>query len=124
MKKVETEAESLTIRPSIQDKKEKELVMATFISLVNLTEKGAQGFKASPERAAKFKAMAQKVGVTLKEVYWTIGIYDVVLILEGPDDATVAAALISLASLGNVRTQTLRGFNASEMKEIISKVPQ
>ncbi len=68
--------------------------------------------------------MAQKVGVTLKEVYWTIGIYDVVLILEGPDDAMVAAAMISLASLGNVRTQTLRGFNASEMKEIISKVPQ
>ncbi len=49
-KKVETEAESLTIRPSIQDKKEKELVMATFISLVNLTEKGAKDFKTSPER--------------------------------------------------------------------------
>jgi uncharacterized protein with GYD domain len=98
--------------------------MATFISLVNLTEKGAQDFKSSPERAAKFKAMAQKVGVTLKEVYWTIGIYDVVLILDAPDDETVATALISLASLGNVRTQTLRGFNASEMKEIISKIPK
>lgn len=68
--------------------------------------------------------MAQKAGVTLKEVYWTMGVYDVVLILEAPDDETVAAALLGLASLGNVRTQTLRGFNSSEMKEIISKMPK
>jgi uncharacterized protein with GYD domain len=52
-----------------------------------------------------------------------MGVYDVVLILEAPDDKAVAAALLGLASLGNVRTQTLRGFNSSEMKEIISKVP-
>jgi len=97
--------------------------MATFVSLVNLTQQGIQDFKASPQRAAKFKSMAQKVGVKLKDVYWTIGAYDVVLILEAPDDESVAAAMLGLGSLGNVRTQTLRGFNASEMKEIISKVP-
>jgi uncharacterized protein with GYD domain len=97
--------------------------MATFISLVNFTEQGIRDFKASPERAAKFKSMAQKVGVTLKEVYWTMGVYDVVLILEAPNEEAVAAALLGLVSLGNVRTQTLRGFTSSEMKEIISKVP-
>jgi uncharacterized protein with GYD domain len=97
--------------------------MATFISLVNFSEQGVRDFKVSPERATKFKSMAQKAGVTLKEVYWTMGVYDVVLILEAPDDEAVAAALLGLASLGNVRTQTLRGFNSSEMKEIISKVP-
>lgn len=97
--------------------------MATFISLVNFTEQGVRDFRASPDRAAKFKSTAQKVGVVLKEVYWTIGVYDAVLILEAPDDQTVAAALLGLVSLGNVKTQTMRGFNASEMKEIISKVP-
>lgn len=90
---------------------------------MNFTEQGVRDFKDSPERAAKFESMAQKAGVTVKEVYWTIGVYDVVLILEAPDEETVAAALLSLASLGNVRTHTLRGFNPSEMKEIISKVP-
>jgi uncharacterized protein with GYD domain len=95
--------------------------MATFISLVNLTEQGVKGFKASPERVAKFKAEAKKAGVTVKEVYWTMGICDVVLILEAPDDETAAAALLGLVSLGNVKTQTMRGFNASEIKEIISK---
>ena len=97
--------------------------MATFVSLVNLTEQGAKDFKASPDRAGKFKAAAQKAGVTVKEIYWTMGRYDVVMILEAPDDHTVVSVLAGLASLGNVKTQTMRGFNASEMKEIISKMP-
>jgi uncharacterized protein with GYD domain len=98
--------------------------MAMFISLVNFTEQGVREFQASPERAAKFKSMATEVGVEVKEIYWTMGAYDVVLILEAPDDQVVAAALLGLASLGNVRTQTLRAFNSSEMREIISKVPK
>ncbi len=97
--------------------------MATFISLVNLTQQGIQDFRASPERAAKLKSVAQKVGVKVRDVYWTTGAYDVVLILEAPDDESVAAAMLGLGSRGNVRTQTMRGFSASEMTAIISKVP-
>jgi uncharacterized protein with GYD domain len=97
--------------------------MATFVTLVNLTEQGAKNFKATPDRGEKFKAIAQKAGVTVKEMYWTMGRYDVVMILEGPDDKTVAGVLAGLASLGNVKTQTMRGFSAAEMKEIFSKMP-
>jgi uncharacterized protein with GYD domain len=43
--------------------------------------------------------------------------------MEAPDDETAAAVMLSLGSLGNVRTQTLRAFDSSEMKEIISKIP-
>ena len=96
--------------------------MATFISLVNLTQQGVRGFKASPDRATKFKSMAQKAGVTVKEIYWTMGPHDAVLILEAADDETVTAAMLSLASFGNVRTQTLRCFNSSEMEKIISRI--
>jgi len=52
-----------------------------------------------------------------------MGVHDAVLILEAPDDKTVTAAMLGLGSLGNVRTQTLRAFSSSEMKEIISKIP-
>ena len=97
--------------------------MAIFITLVDFTQQGIQGFKASPERAAKFKSMAEKVGVTIKDVYWTMGVHDVVMILEASDDKAVTAAMLGLGSLGNVRTQTLRGFTSSEVKEIISQVP-
>jgi uncharacterized protein with GYD domain len=97
--------------------------MATFISLLNFTQQGVRHFKDSPDRAAKFESMAEKLGVTVKDIYWTIGVHDVVLILEAADDEAVAAAMLGLGSLGNVRTQTLRGFNSSEVKEIISRIP-
>jgi uncharacterized protein with GYD domain len=95
--------------------------MATFITLINLTEQGVRDLKASPDRAEKFKAAAQKAGVTVKEIYWTMGRYDVVMTLEAADDKTAAATLVGLVSLGNVKTQTMRAFSATEMKEIISK---
>ena len=97
--------------------------MATFISLVNFTEQGIQNYKVSPERAAKFKSMAQKAGATVKEIYWTIGTCDAVIIMDAADDETMAAIMLGLGSLGNVRTQTLRAFNSSEMEQVISKVP-
>ena len=96
--------------------------MATYVSLVNFTEKGVQDIKATVERSEKFKAAALKAGVTVKDVFWTMGIYDIVLIMDGPDDKAMAAVLVNLAALGNVKTQTMRAFNASEMKEVTAKV--
>lgn len=95
--------------------------MATFISLLNFTEQGVKNFRSSPDRADAFKSMAKKMGVTVKEIYWTVGVYDIVLILDAPDDETIAALMLSLASFGNVKTHTLRAFDASQIKKIISK---
>jgi uncharacterized protein with GYD domain len=95
--------------------------MATYVSLVNFTEQGVRDIKATTERAEKFRAAAQKAGVDVKDVFWTMGAYDIVLIMDGPDDKAIAAVIVNLASLGNVKTQTLLAFNAAEMKEIVSK---
>ena len=97
--------------------------MAVFITLVNLTQQGIRDFKVSPDRAAQFESMAQKAGAMVKDIYWTIGSHDAVIIMEAPDDETAAAVMLSLGSFGNVRTQTLRAFTSSEMREVISKVP-
>ena len=95
--------------------------MAAFISLVNFTQQGVQDFKASADRAAEFRSMAEKAGVTIKDLYWTMGAHDAVFIAEAPDAQTVAAAMLALASLGNVRTQTLPAFDAAQVKDIIAK---
>ncbi len=95
--------------------------MAAFISLVNFTQQGVQNFKATADRAAKFRSMAEKAGVTIKDLYWTMGPYDAVFIAEAPDAQTVTAAMLALASLGNVRTQTLQAFDAAQVKDIIAK---
>ncbi|HME45434.1 MAG TPA: GYD domain-containing protein [Syntrophorhabdales bacterium] len=96
--------------------------MATFIGLVNFTDQGIRNVKDSPDRYEAFKAMAEKVGVTVKGVYYTIGHYDMVLILEGSDEAAVTA-MLKVGSLGNVRTETLRGFSLEEMRKIVGKLP-
>jgi len=96
--------------------------MATFIALVNFTQDGIKNVKDTPKRFDAFRAMAEKLGVNVKSVYWTVGNYDIVVTVEGPDDA-VTAALLKTGSMGNVRTQTLRAFSEDEMKNILAKVP-
>ena len=96
--------------------------MATFISLVNFTDQGIRNVKDSPGRYEAFRAMAEKVGVAVKGFYYTIGHYDMVLIVEGSDEAAMTA-MLKLGSLGNVRTETLRGFSLEEMRKIIGKMP-
>jgi uncharacterized protein with GYD domain len=95
--------------------------MATFISLVNFTDQGIRGVKDSPKRAEAVKAVAKKLGVTVKEIYWTVGRYDVVVVFEGEDEA-VTSTLLKIGSLGNVRSETLRAFSAVEMGRILSNV--
>ncbi len=95
--------------------------MATFIVLLNFTDQGIRNVKESPDRYEKFRTMAEERGVTFKDGYWTVGQYDIVMVLEGPDEA-VTTALLKLGSLGNVRSQTLRGYSADEFKNIISNM--
>lgn len=95
--------------------------MATYISLLNFTDQGIRDVKESPRRYEAFRTMAEKLGVTLKSGYYTVGHYDLVVVLEGSDEA-VTAALLKASSLGNVRTQTLRGFSVEEMRKIIGNM--
>lgn len=96
--------------------------MATYVVLGNFTDQGVKSVKETTKRAEAFKDMAQKVGVKVKEVYWTLGHYDLVTIVEAPDEETATALGLSACSLGNIRTQTLRAFSAEEMGRIIAKM--
>jgi uncharacterized protein with GYD domain len=93
--------------------------MPAYITLANFTEQGARNIKESPARYEAFKSAAEAAGVTIKSVHWTTGAYDIVIVAEGPEDAVMTLAL-KTAALGNVRTQTLRGFNPVEMRKIVS----
>ena len=97
--------------------------MATFIVLGNFTEQGIRNIKESPKRAEAFKAMAAKAGAKVKELYWTLGHYDIVTIVEAPDTATATALGLAVASQGNVRTETLTAFPIDEFGKILGKMP-
>jgi uncharacterized protein with GYD domain len=96
--------------------------MATFISLLNFTEQGIRNVKDSPDRYEAFRAMAEQLGVSVKDLYYTVGRYDIVAVMEGSDEA-VTTALLKVGSLGNVRTETLRGFSLDDMKNILGGMP-
>lgn len=96
--------------------------MATYVVLVNFTEQGIRSVSESPKRYEAFRALAEKMDVQVKSIFWTVGAYDIVTTIEGADEA-VTAALLKLGSLGNVRTQTLRAFSADEFGRIVKKLP-
>jgi uncharacterized protein with GYD domain len=95
--------------------------MATYISLINWTDKGIGQFKSTIERAEAAKQLAAKLGGSLKDIYWTVGPYDLVAISEAPDDESATAFSLVLGSLGNVRTTTMRAFSAEDMRRIVAK---
>lgn len=95
--------------------------MATYISLINWTEKGAAGFKETVDRAEAGKQLAAAFGGALSEIYWTMGPYDIVAVSEAPDDETASAFALALGSQGNIRMTTMRAFSADEMRGIITK---
>src|SRR5262245_687914 len=96
--------------------------MATYIVMSTFTEQGARTIRDTTKRAEAVREMANKFGVTAKEFYWTMGAVDVVVILDAPDDASVTAFSMSVASLGNVRTQTMRAFTRDELGKILTKL--
>jgi uncharacterized protein with GYD domain len=96
--------------------------MATYIVLGSFTDQGIRAVKDTTKRAEALHKLAKKVGVTVKEIYWTLGRYDVAAIIEAPDEASVTAFGLSIGALGNVRTQTLRAFSAGEMGTILGRL--
>ena len=96
--------------------------MATYILLASYTEQGIKGIKDTVKRTDAVKDLAKKSGLTMKESYWTLGAYDVVAVFEAPDDETMTGFSLSIAKLGNVKTQTLRAFSSKEMTGILGKM--
>src|SRR5206468_12256719 len=66
----------------------------SFIVLGNFTDQGIRNVKETTKRAEAFKAAAKKVGANVKELYWTMGQYDLVTVVEAPDDETATSLLL------------------------------
>ncbi len=96
--------------------------MATFVVLAKFTHQGITDVKRTIERAEAFRQMAAKANVIVKDIYWTLGSRDVVAICEAADDETATALSLSVATRGNISTETLRAFSFDEMKSILARM--
>jgi uncharacterized protein with GYD domain len=96
--------------------------MATYISLCSFTDQGIKTVKDSPKRAEAVKAAAKKYGAEMTQLYWTLGHYDLIAVIEASDDKSATAFSLAVGAQGNVRTQTLRAFSGNEIGEIVGKL--
>jgi uncharacterized protein with GYD domain len=96
--------------------------MATYVVLGSFTEQGIRNVKDTIKRADMVKEAAQKAGLNMKEIMWTLGSHDIVVTFEAPNDEAMTAFALAVGAAGNVRTETLRAFNRSEMSAILAKM--
>lgn len=96
--------------------------MATYVVLANFTDQGIRTIKSTVQRAGQVAEMARTFGCEMKDVFWTLGAFDVITIIEAPDEKSLTAFGFALGSAGNIRTQTLRAFRKDEVGAIIGKM--
>jgi uncharacterized protein with GYD domain len=95
--------------------------MPRYIVLMNWTEQGVKGFAESVDRADAARVALAGKGLDIKEIYWTVGSYDIVAIADAADDETASAAMLGLAATGRLRTTTMRAFSGEEFRGIIQR---
>lgn len=97
--------------------------MPTYIVLINYTQQGIENIKAGPSRLDAAKEAAKAMGGEIKGFYLTMGRYDLVAIVEAPDDESVAKLVLAFGLGGAIRTETLRAFTEGEYRQIIAALP-
>jgi uncharacterized protein with GYD domain len=94
--------------------------MARYIELLNWTEQGVKNVKDSPKRLDAARELAKKMGCEIREMYMTMGACDMVVIVEAPNDETIAKFNLTLAMGGNVRSTTLKAFSEDAYRKVIA----
>lgn len=93
--------------------------MAIYITLLNWTDQGIKNIKDSPKRLDSVRELAKRNGCEVQGFYMTIGSYDMVVIVEAPDDEAAAKLLLTIGSAGNVRSTTLKAFPEDAYRSIV-----
>jgi uncharacterized protein with GYD domain len=96
--------------------------MPTYISLLNWTDQGIRNVRETVQRYERSQQMQEKHGVRLQQIYWTVGPHDLIAIAEAPDEQSITAFFLELASAGNLRTTTLRAYDRGEMSGILERL--
>ena len=97
--------------------------MSTYIMLSRFTQQGLQNIKDGPARVAAARQTLKGLGCELKDFYLTMGQYDSVVVVEAPDDATIAKASIAIGSLWNSRIETLSAFTEEQYRDLVGQLP-
>jgi uncharacterized protein with GYD domain len=95
--------------------------MPIYVGLGNWTDQGTKDFRGAVQRGNSFREAVEQAGGRVRELVWTMGEYDFITVVEAPDDETAATLVLRVAAAGNVRTKTMRAFDADQMSDIIAR---
>ena len=95
--------------------------MPNYVVLYRFTAQGRKNVKDSVKRAAEIRKQNEARGFKVLGHYWTQGRYDLVAIVDAPNDESMVAGLFGIAEAGNVSSETLRAYTAEEMQRILAK---
>jgi uncharacterized protein with GYD domain len=97
--------------------------MPTYIAMLKWTPQGLQNVKQSPSRLDAARKGFQAAGATMKSFFMVTGRYDMIAVVEAPDDATLAKALLATTSMGSIMSETCRAFTEDEYRHIVAGLP-
>ncbi len=97
--------------------------MPSYIMLNRYTSQGIGNAKESPARIEALKPVFKANGAEIKQVFFVMGAYDTVLVVEAPDDETCARLSLTIGAEGNVHVETLRAFTEGEFRKIVAALP-
>ncbi len=96
--------------------------MPTYVVLYKYTYQGSKTATETVKRAKENRAANEKRGFKVQSLLWTQGQYDIVAVVDAPDEAAMMSGLLNIGAAGNVRSETMRAFTEQEMEAIIKKV--
>jgi uncharacterized protein with GYD domain len=94
--------------------------MAKYVVLMNWTDQGAKNVKDSPSRLDAARAAAKKMGASISDFYMTMGAFDLLIVVDAPDDETMAKYILATGMAGNVHTTTLKAFSEDSYRKILA----
>ena len=95
--------------------------MPRYVVLYRFTDQGLKGIKETVKRAREIRADNEKRGFKVVGTYWTQGRYDLVSIVDAPDEESMVAGLFNIAETGNVHSETLRAYDETEMERALKR---
>jgi uncharacterized protein with GYD domain len=98
------------------------LVMATYIMLSKWTDQGIHHVQDSPQRLDAARQLCRQHGAEITAFYMTMGAYDMVIVIDAPNDDAFARLAISIAKGGNVRSETLKACDEDQYRKIIASI--
>ncbi len=93
--------------------------MPTYIAMLKWTSQGLQNIKKSPSRLDAARKGFEAAGVKMKDFYMVTGQYDMIAIVDAPDDLALAKAILGSTSQGSITSETCRAFTEDEYRQIV-----